>query len=49
MKRYEIRWAVLDPVRGAEMAKTRPVVIAGLFLFSEHFRDGQGVVLHPAV
>lgn len=27
MKRYEIRWANLDPTRGAEMAKTRPVVI----------------------
>lgn len=30
MKRYEIRWAKLDPVRGAEMAKTRPVVIVSL-------------------
>ena len=27
MKRYEIRWAELDPTRGGEMAKTRPVVI----------------------
>ena len=27
MKRYEVRWADLDPVRGSEMAKTRPVVI----------------------
>jgi len=27
MKRYEIRWASLDPTQGAEMAKTRPVVI----------------------
>ncbi len=27
LKRYELRWAVLDPGRGAEMAKTRPVVI----------------------
>ncbi len=26
-KRYEVRWAILDPSRGAEMAKTRPVVI----------------------
>lgn len=26
-KRYEIRWASLDPVQGGEMAKTRPVVI----------------------
>jgi mRNA interferase MazF len=29
-KRYEIRWAVLDPSRGAEMAKTRPVVVVSL-------------------
>ncbi len=27
MKRYEIRWADLDPTRGSEMAKSRPVVI----------------------
>jgi len=30
LKRYEVRWAVLDPSRGAEMAKTRPVVIVSL-------------------
>jgi len=30
VKRYEVRWAVLDPSRGAEMAKTRPVVIVSL-------------------
>ena len=30
MKRYEIRWANLDPTIGAEMAKTRPVVIVSL-------------------
>ena len=30
MKRYEIRWTVLDPTRGAEMAKTRPAVIVSL-------------------
>lgn len=30
MKRYEIRWASLDPVEGSEMAKTRPVVIVSL-------------------
>ena len=29
-RRYEIRWAVLDPSRGSEMAKTRPVVIVSL-------------------
>jgi mRNA interferase MazF len=27
IKRYEVRWAILGPSRGAEMAKTRPVVI----------------------
>ena len=27
MKRYDIHWALLDPTQGAEMAKTRPVVI----------------------
>ncbi len=30
VKRYEVRWADLDPPRGAEMAKTRPVVIVSL-------------------
>ena len=30
MKRYEVRWATLDPTEGAEMAKTRPVVIVSL-------------------
>ncbi len=30
MKRYEIRWTQLDPTKGAEMAKTRPVVIVSL-------------------
>jgi len=30
MKRYDICWANLDPVRGSEIAKTRPVVIVSL-------------------
>lgn len=30
MKRYEIRWAALDPVEGAEKAKSRPAVIVSL-------------------
>ncbi len=30
MKRYQIRWCSLDPIKGAEMAKTRPVVIVSL-------------------
>jgi mRNA interferase MazF len=35
VKRYEIRWADLDPVSGAEMAKTRPVVIVSLDVLNE--------------
>lgn len=30
MKRYDLCWASLDPTQGAEMAKTRPVVIVSL-------------------
>jgi len=30
MKRYDVLWADLDPVRGAEIAKTRPVVVVSL-------------------
>ncbi len=30
VNRYEIRWADLEPIRGAEMAKRRPVVIVSL-------------------
>ncbi len=30
MKRYEVRWAALDPTESSEMAKTRPVVIVSL-------------------
>jgi mRNA interferase MazF len=30
VKRYDVRWAQLDPTMGAEMAKTRPVVIVSL-------------------
>ena len=30
MKRYDICWAHLDPTLGAEMAKTRPVVVVSL-------------------
>ena len=35
MKRYDVRWAALDPVVGAEMAKTRPVVIVSLDALNE--------------
>lgn len=38
MKRYEIRWAALDPARGAEMAKTRPVVIVSLDVLNERLQ-----------
>jgi len=30
MKRYEIRWTALDPIRGRETAKTRPAVVVSL-------------------
>ena len=38
MKRYEIRWASLDPATGAEMAKTRPVVIVSLDALNERLQ-----------
>ena len=38
MKRYEIRWANLDPTQGAEMAKTRPVVIVSLDALNKHVK-----------
>lgn len=38
MKRYEIRWASLDPARGSEMAKTRPVVIVSLDVLNERLQ-----------
>ena len=38
MKRYEVRWAALDPVKGAEMAKTRPVVIVSLDALNERLQ-----------
>ena len=38
MKRYEIHWANLDPTQGAEMAKTRPVVIVSLDVLNEQLR-----------
>lgn len=38
MKRYEIRWARLDPVEGAELAKTRPVVIVSLDQLNQHLQ-----------
>lgn len=35
MKRYEVRWATLDPVEGSEMARTRPVVVVSLDVLNE--------------
>lgn len=35
MKRYEIRWAALDPTRGSEMAKSRPLVIVSLDILNQ--------------
>lgn len=35
MNRYDIIWAELDPVRGSEIAKTRPVVIVSLDVLNE--------------
>jgi mRNA interferase MazF len=51
VRRYEIRSAALDPTTGAEMAKTRPVVIVSLDVLND--RLGTVVVcpltsqLHP--
>ncbi len=38
MKRYEVRWAALDPTEGSEMAKTRPVVIVSLDALNERLQ-----------
>lgn len=38
MKRYEVRWAALDPAEGAEMAKTRPVVIVSLDVLNDRLQ-----------
>jgi mRNA interferase MazF len=38
MRRYEIRWASLDPVKGSEMAKSRPVVIVSLDELNERLQ-----------
>jgi mRNA interferase MazF len=52
MKRYEIRWTVLDPARGAEMAKTRPAVIVSLDILNERLQTVTvcplTTQLHPA-
>jgi len=38
VRRYEIRWANLEPARGAEMAKRRPVVIVSLDVLNEQLQ-----------
>lgn len=38
LKRYEVRWADLGPVQGAEMAKKRPVVIVRLDILNEQLQ-----------
>ncbi len=52
MKRYEVRWASLDPAQGAEMAKTRPVVIVSLDALNQRLQTVTicplTTQLHPA-
>lgn len=52
MKRYEIRWAALDPVRRSEMARTRPVVIVSMDVLNAQLRTVTvcplTTQLHPA-
>ena len=38
MKRYEIRWARLNPVEGSEIGKTRPVVIVSMDVLNAKLR-----------
>jgi mRNA interferase MazF len=35
VKRYEIRWADLEPAQGAEMAKKRPVVVVSMDILNQ--------------
>ncbi|MGI8497276.1 MAG: type II toxin-antitoxin system PemK/MazF family toxin [Gemmatimonadaceae bacterium] len=52
MKRYEVRWASLDPTQGTEIPKTRPVVIVSLDALNEHLQTVTvcplTTQLHPA-
>lgn len=52
MKRYDVRWAALDPAQGAEMAKTRPVVIVSLDALNQQLATVTvcplTTTLHPA-
>ena len=38
IRRFEIRWADLEPAQGAEMAKRRPVVIVSLDILNERLQ-----------
>jgi mRNA interferase MazF len=38
VKRYDVHWARLDPTEGAEMSKTRPVVIVSLDTLNAQLR-----------
>lgn len=52
IKRYEIRWASLDPARGAEISKSRPVVIVSLDELNDRLKTVTVCLLttqlHPA-
>lgn len=52
VKRYEIRWADLEPTRGAEMAKKKPVVIVSLDILNKQLQTVTvcplTTSLHPA-
>jgi mRNA interferase MazF len=52
VKRYEVRRASLDPAEGAEMAKTRPVVVVSLDVLNERLQTVTvcplTTQLHPA-
>jgi mRNA interferase MazF len=52
VKRYEVRWASLDPGQGAEMAKTRPAVIVSLDALNQRLQTVTicplTTQLHPA-
>lgn len=52
MKRYEVRWASLDPTQGSEMAKRRPVAIVSLDALNERLQTVTvcplTTQLHPA-
>jgi mRNA interferase MazF len=52
VKRYEVRWASLDPAQGSEMAKTRPAVVVSLDALNQRLKTVTicplTTQLHPA-